>query len=133
MPAFGLAGDGGIGAEDGEEDAKLDEETLIVGGARRTEWGQWMKSYSKALAACSRLYAKEVAVGSGQRISSLAIAARAAAAGRVMSQERRISVTFFHGTWGVFFNPAPMMAPVETWVVETGRPFQEARQTRAAV
>jgi hypothetical protein len=45
----------------------------------------------------------------------LATAAIPAAAGRVMIQERKISETFFQRTSpGLFFRPAPMMAPVET-------------------
>src|SRR5882724_9846776 len=59
------------------------------------------------------LYFKEVAGGSHQRISSFAIAARAAAAGRVMSQERRISVTFFQRTWRRVATPLELsLAPL---------------------
>src|SRR4051794_20772997 len=51
-----------------------------------------------------------------------------------MIHERTISVTFFHFTEpGSFFSPAPMIAPVETCVVETGKLFHDARKTSVAV
>src|SRR5665213_4132697 len=52
----------------------------------------------------------------------------------VTTQDQAISMTLFHFTAvGSLFSPAPMIAPVATWVVETGRLAQDAADTRAAV
>src|SRR5882724_3720783 len=70
---------------------------------------------------------------SSHRRINFAAVANSPAAGSVITQERTISITFFHFTEaGSFLRPAPMIAPVETCVVETGRPFHEARQTSVA-
>jgi len=52
--------------------------------------------------------------------ASLAIAARAAAAGGDEPGEEDFGDFFPADLAGLFFNPAPMMAPVETWVVRRG-------------
>src|SRR3954452_3353575 len=61
-------------------------------------------------------------------------AAISAATGSVMIHDSTISPTFPQRTdLGSFCNPAPMIAPVATCVVETGRPLQLARPTSVAV
>src|SRR5690349_11644374 len=62
------------------------------------------------------------------------MAAIRAATGSVTSHEMTISRTFPHFTFfGSFAKPAPIIAPVETCVVETGSPAHEAADTSAAV
>src|SRR6059058_1979143 len=55
-----------------------------------------------------------------------------AATGRVTSQESRIwDRTFLSAV--PLINPMPVIAPTETWVVESGSPIGDALMTSAAV
>jgi chromate transporter len=69
-----------------------------------------------------------------QRIMQSTAAASRPATGRVTSHESTTSPTLPQRTARAsFLRPAPMIAPVETCVVETGRPNQEAALTSDAV